>query len=122
MPIRRNLDDAARPDPAHRPHPVARLLAAVRLDPLVAPVGRPVGLQVVVHERVVVLDAERLQLRDQLPARQPRRRRVAARLLAREGGQHVDGFGQDVVLLLGGQVAGVSGGARGRFLLERCPR
>lgn len=100
VPVGGDLDDLGGLDGRHGFHPFLRRLGHVGLGPLLAAVGAVVELGVVVHERVVVLDAKLLEEPDGLTGRRPRRCRPPSRFLAGEVGQHLDGFGQDVLLLL----------------------
>lgn len=102
VPIRGDLDDGRGFDGAHGFHPLGRRLGYVGLGPLLAAVRAVVELRVVVHERVVVFDPELLEELDGLAGRGPCGGSPSAGLLAREVGQDLDGFGQDVFLLLFG--------------------
>lgn len=100
MPVGRHFDNTRGLDGRHGLHPFRRGLGHVRLGPILGSVRAVVQLRIVVHERVVVFDAELFQELDGLFGRRPRRCRPAFRMFAREVGQHLDGFAQDVLLLL----------------------
>ena len=64
MPVRGDLDDAAGFEGAHGRHPGVGGFGEVGFCPGLAVVGGEVGLQVVVHERMVVEDPGFLELGD----------------------------------------------------------
>ena len=66
MPVRGDLHHVRRPELAHRGHPRLGGLGDVGFDPGFGTVGRKVGLEVVVHEGVVVDYALFLEERDEL--------------------------------------------------------
>lgn len=104
MPVRRNLDDLARPHLTHGVHPRRSGLLEVRFDPGLAGVGSEVGLQVVVHKGVVVEDVVFLEEGDEFFGGGPEGRGVSDGRFAAEFGQTVDGADDDVLLLLGGKL------------------
>lgn len=100
VPVGGDFDHLRRFERAHGLHPFGRVQGRVGLGPFLVAGRAVVQLRVVVHERVVVLDAKLFEQLDSLPRRRPRRSRPASRFLADELGHHLDRLGQDVTLLL----------------------
>lgn len=99
MPIRRNLDNFARPNFGHWLHPGLRFFLDISLNPLMTCIGRKVWLQIVVHEGVVVDDSELFEQRDEFFACVPCWRCIALWLFAGEIGYYFDGLCEDISLL-----------------------
>ena len=106
VPVGRDLYQVSFFAAHQRFHPGVGVLAVVDLGPGVA-LAHVVGVEVVVHQAVVVLDAFfQQQLVGDL-AEFPPRRDVAGRAFAGDLGDQLDGFIEDDFLLLGGHGDGV---------------
>lgn len=58
MPIRRNLHNLTRFDLGHRLHPTTRLFLDISLYPTVLAIGRKIRLQIMMHETMIIDNAE----------------------------------------------------------------
>lgn len=104
-PIRRDLHHIALLRIRHGHHPLVGMLRVVRRHHLLLSRADIVWLEVVVHERVVVLDAELAQQFDLLGVILPRRRGKASRWLpTAEVGLDLDGLDEDGFELGAGEV------------------
>lgn len=106
VPISGNFYQSGILPPDQRLHPGLRLLAIVDLGPSV-PSPKPVHLAVMMGHGVVVFNSVRKQEIRHLLARLPPWRHDAPRRFAAEIRQHAVRLVQNVLLLLGGHVAGI---------------
>lgn len=90
MPVRRYLNNAARLYATHWHHPGIRGLGHISLDPGLRVIGCKIGLDIMMHERVVVNNTSILELRNEFFRRRPRRCCVTLWLLA------IAKFSQDI--------------------------
>jgi len=58
MPIRRDLYNATRFDLGHRLHPTTRLFLDISLYPAMPGIRSEVGLQIMMHETMIIDNAE----------------------------------------------------------------
>lgn len=99
VPVRRYLHDLGRLDASHRFHPAGRPFGVVCFDPGMGIVRRKIGLNIMVHKRMIVYDSCSLELWDESARGCPSGCGVSFWSFAvAELGQGIDRFVEDSLL------------------------